>query len=38
VHLSPLAQTGYYNNGGAPALDQSWHRLWLGVAARTALR
>ncbi|MEV0285591.1 hypothetical protein AB0H36_15880 [Kribbella sp. NPDC050820] len=30
---SKLGKTGYYDNGGAPALDQSWHWLWIGVAA-----
>ncbi len=39
--VGKLGKTGYYNApGGAYQLDQSWHALWLTVAAviATALR
>jgi hypothetical protein len=29
-----LGKEGYYNSGGAAALDQSWHLLWIWVAAQ----
>ena len=33
-----LGKSGYYANGGAYQLDQSWHWLWLAVAAMATVR